>query len=339
MTPQQGWEFGTSNNGFLAWNWIWDNIYTNSRIKKFKKYIRIATYNGCHYLTISLLMNSYDSYTQQKQRQTASHEKHSFQSTLLFGVQSSIGHSVNEKTGITASLSHLELFEWHFWCLAVLRVCLGDWSLLNSILISKSSNKNFELLWANTLTTHGLTHLVSNQILVKLIDQMIRVEDSCGKNTPQLGLELAFSTSFCGTRGLQRQRKRHQKSIWRYRSLLRGWRLHYLHETPWNNLIIGCIFSNQWRSSKHALNIETHNHQFRSCLGSSLSSFRCWNHRFGCSFGFGGHSFWRSHRYRFGRNGFGFGFGRGFGCGCCCGLVRSLPDSDLLGMCRVRLSC
>ena len=34
-----------------------------------------------------------------------------------------------------------------------------------------------------------------------------------------------------------------------------GWRLHYLHETSWNNMIIGCIFSNQWRSSKHALNI------------------------------------------------------------------------------------
>ena len=165
-------EKGTSNNGFLAWNWIWDNIYTNSRIKKFKKYMRIATYNGCRYLTISLLMNPYDSCTQQKQRQTTSHEKHSFQSTLLFGVQCSIGHSVNEKTLITASLSHLELFEWHFWCLAVLRVCLGDWSLLNSILTSKSSHKNFELLWANTLTTHGLTHLVSNQILVKLIDKM-----------------------------------------------------------------------------------------------------------------------------------------------------------------------
>lgn len=104
--------------------------------------------------------------------QTASREKHIFQSTLPFGVQCSRGHSVNEKTHITASLSHLELFERHFWCLAVLRVCLGDWRLLNSILISKPSNKNFELLWTNTLTTHGLTHLVSNQILMKLIDKV-----------------------------------------------------------------------------------------------------------------------------------------------------------------------
>lgn len=153
-----------------------------------------------------------------KTTQTASHEKHIFQSTLLFGVQCSIGHSVNEKTGITASLSHLELFERHFWCLAVLRVCLGDWSLLNSILTSKSSNKNFELLWANTLTTHGLTHLVSNQILVKLIDKMaggrIPADNHSthpallvARNYQKLGLELAFSTSFCGTRGLQRQRK------------------------------------------------------------------------------------------------------------------------------------
>ena len=211
-----------------------------------------------------------------------------------------------------------------------------------------------QYIWNLERCSHGLTHLVSNQILVKLIDKMaggrIPADNRStlffvakpallvARNYQKLGLELAFSTSFWGTRGLQRQRNRHQKSIWRYRSLLRGWRSHYLHETSWNNLIIGCIFSNHWRSSKHALNSETHDRQFRSCLGSSLSSFRCWNHRFGCSFG--GYGFWRrSHRYRFGRNGFGFGFGRGFGCGCCCGLVRSLPDSDLLGMWRVLFSC
>lgn len=117
------WEFGTWTS-FMK-------LDMGQYLQKFKKYVRIATFNWCHYLTISLLLNPSDPYTQQKQHiHTASHEKHSFQSTLLFGVQCSIGHSVNEKTRITASLSHLELFEWHFWCLPVLRVCLGDWPLL-----------------------------------------------------------------------------------------------------------------------------------------------------------------------------------------------------------------